>query len=129
MKKRIAAAIIGFSLLLVGCQVDQTENERPMLAENPSIANDTQPDMDSARETLIRYLTDCWGYREGVYRFVFDAVIELHQEEYSVFKVYFSEDEYLNSFAISLLEKKVYVSDGRGEWIEDINPDPWTKWE
>ncbi len=38
MKKRIAAAIIGFSLLLAGCQVNQTEN--------PSIANDIQPDMD-----------------------------------------------------------------------------------
>ncbi len=121
MKKRIAAAIIGFSLLLAGCQVNQTEN--------PSIANDIQPDMDPTRETLIRYLTDCWGYREDVYRFVFDAVIELNHGGYSVFKVYSSEDEYLNSFAISLPEKKAYVSDGKGEWVEDINPSPWTKWE
>ncbi len=126
MKKLIAIILCICLLLLTACQSD--ENGKTETNSQPSqTVDDMQTEIDFIQETLMSYLNDCWGYRKGIHKFEFDTTIELNGIDYYVFKVYLADGEYSNSFAISLDEKKVYLLTNEG-WVEDKNPEPWSKW-
>ena len=129
MKKIIIMLLCICFVLLTACQGEERGyTETISQVQSSQTTDDTRADIDLFQKTLIDYLNDCWGYREDIHKFIFDKTIELQGIEYYAFKIFSSEDEYLSSFAISLDEKKVYLLNEKGEWVEDINPEPWDKW-